>query len=117
MTTPTSIRPDQLPASIRGFLAAHVARDADSALRAFTPTAVVVDDGATYRGTDAIRRFLSEAGAEFSCTTDLVGAQRIDGAHWVVTNRLEGDFPGGVVDLRYRFAMDGDLIAELVISP
>ena len=37
--------------------------------------------------------------------------------HWVATNRLEGDFPGGVVDLRYRFAMDGDLIAELVIAP
>ena len=117
MTASTTIRPDQLPAPILGYLAAHVARDADAALRGFAPTAVVVDDGTTYRGTDEIRRFLSEAGAEFSYTTDLVGAQRIDGAHWVVTNRLEGDFPGGVVDLRYRFAMDGDLIAELVIAP
>ena len=117
MTTPTSIRPDQLPAPILGYLAAHVARDADAALRGFAPNAVIVDDGTTYRGTDEIRRFLSKAGVEFSYTTDLVGAQRIDGAHWVVTNRLEGDFPGGVVDLRYRFAMDGDLIAELVIAP
>ncbi len=117
MTTPTSIRPDQLPAPILGYLAAHVARDADAALRAFAPTAVIVDDGTTHRGTDEIRRFLSEAGAEFSYTTDLVGAERVDGARWVVTNRLEGDFPGGVVDLRYRFAMDGDLIAELVIAP
>ncbi len=117
MTTPTSIRPDQLPAPILGYLVAHVARDPDAALRGFAPSAVVVDDGTTYRGTDEIRRFLSKAGAEFSYTTDLVGAQRIDGAHWIVTNRLEGDFPGGVVDLRYCFAMDGDLIAELVIAP
>ncbi|SDX27856.1 SnoaL-like domain-containing protein [Geodermatophilus africanus] len=117
MTTPTSIRPDQLPASIRGFLAAHVARDADSALRAFTPTAVVVDDGATYRGRDEIRDFLARAGAEFTYTATLVATERTDDGHWVATNRLEGNFPGGVVDLRYRFAMDGDLIAELVISP
>ena len=36
---------------------------------------------------------------------------------WIVVNHLEGDFPGGVVDLRYRFVMTGDLIAELVIAP
>ena len=117
MTEPTSIRPDQLPATIRGYLAAHVARDADAALRAFTPTAVVVDDGTTYRGSEEIRGFVSGAGAEFTYTTTLVGAQRTDDAHWVATHRLEGDFPGGAVDLRYRFAMAGELIAELVISP
>ena len=117
MTTPTSIRPDQLPSTIRGYLAAHVAHDAEAALRAFTPTAVVVDDGTTYRGTEEIRRFLARAGVEFTYTTTLVGAQRVDDAHWVATNRLEGDFPGGVVELGHRFAMDADLIAELVIAP
>jgi hypothetical protein len=35
----------------------------------------------------------------------------------VAVNHLEGSFPGGVVDLAYRFTMDGDLIAELVIAP
>ncbi|MGY1737246.1 nuclear transport factor 2 family protein [Geodermatophilus sp. SYSU D00684] len=117
MTTPTSSRPDQLPGPIRGYLAAHAARDADAALRAFTPTAVVVDDGTTYRGTGEIRRFLTRAGARFSYTTTLVATERPDDTHWVAVHRLEGDFPGGVVDLRYRFAMDGDLVAELVIAP
>jgi ketosteroid isomerase-like protein len=117
MTPPTNMQPDQLPTEVRGFLAAHVARDADAALRAFTPTAVVVDDGTTYRGTEEIRRFLSKAAAEFGYTTELIGAERVDDAHWVATHRLEGDFPGGVVELGYRFAMDGDLIAELVIAP
>jgi len=117
MTTSTSIEPDQLPAVIRGYLAAHVARDADAALPAFTPDAVVVDDGVTYRGTEEIHGFLSESGAEFTYTTTLVGAERTDDAHWVAINHLVGDFPGGVVDLRYRFAMDGDRIAELVIAP
>ena len=117
MTESTSIQPDQLPATIRSYLAAHEARDAETALRAFTSTAVVVDDGMTYRGTDEIRGFLSKAGSEFTYTSTLVGAQRADDAHWVATKHLEGDFPGGVVDLRYRFVMDGDSIAELVIAP
>ncbi|MBJ7453783.1 MAG: nuclear transport factor 2 family protein [Blastococcus sp.] len=117
MTETTSIPTDQLPATIRGYLAAHVAGDTDTALRAFAPAAVVVDDGSTYRGTDEIRAFLATAGSEFSYTTALVGAERIDDAHWVAVNHLEGDFPGGVVDLRYRFALAGDLVAELVIAP
>ncbi|SDG03499.1 SnoaL-like domain-containing protein [Blastococcus aurantiacus] len=117
MTEATSIPTDQLPATIRGYLAAHVAGDAGTALRAFTPTAVVVDDGSTYRGTDEIRRFLAKAGSGFTYTTTLVGAERADDDHWVAVNHLEGDFPGGVVDLRYRFTMEGDLVAELVIAP
>ena len=117
MTSSTSIQPDQLPATIRSYLAAHDAGDADTALRAFTPTAVVVDDGVTYRGTEEIRSFLAQAGAEFTYTSTLVAAERSDDARWVAVKHLEGDFPGGVVDLRYRFAMDGDSIAELVIAP
>lgn len=117
MSESTRIPPAELPTTVRGYLAAHEARDVDTALRAFTPTAVVVDDGSTYRGTDAIRRFLSHAGAEFTYTTELVGAERVDDARWVATLHLEGDFPGGVVDLRYRFALEGDLVAELVIAP
>ena len=117
MTTPTSIQPSRLPATIRGFLAAHTARDTDTAVRAFSASAVVVDQGQTFRGTDEILGFLDGAGAEFTYTTDLIGAQFIDEAHWVATNRLEGDFPGGVVDLDYRFTLDADRIAELVIAP
>ena len=117
MTAPTSIDPDRLPAPVRGYLAAHGARRADTALRAFTPTAVVVDDGTTYRGTEEIRRFLSKAGSGVSHPTELVGAERVDDEHWIAVNRLEGDFPGSVVELRYRFARTGDLVSELVISP
>ncbi|SDL83316.1 SnoaL-like domain-containing protein [Geodermatophilus siccatus] len=117
MTTPTSIQPSELPATIRGFLAAHAARDVDVAIRAFTPTAVVVDQGQTFRGSDEVRDFLRNAGAEFTYTTELVGVRRIDGTRWVTVNRLEGNFPGGVAELQYRFAMGGDLIAELVIAP
>lgn len=116
MTLPTDIDPTDLPGPIRSYLDAHVARDTDTALQSFDPDAIVVDDGRSYRGTDEVRAFLQKAGAEFNDTTQLVGAQCVDDEHWVVFNRIEGDFPGGAADLAYRFTMDGDDITELVIT-
>lgn len=117
MSTPTTIRPDELPATIRAYLAAHAAGEADTAIRSFAPDAVVVDDGRSFRGTAEVLAFLRAAGAEFDYTTELVGAGRIDAEHWVALQRLEGDFPGGVVDLRFRFTLTDDLVSELVIAP
>ena len=117
MTTPPVIEPAQLPATVRGYLAAHAAGDVDAAARAFAPTAVVVDEGRTHRGTEEVLAWLRGAGTQFTYTTELVGARRVDGSRWVALQRLEGDFPGGVVELQFRFTLAGDLIAELVIAP
>lgn len=116
MTT-TTIEPSRLPQTIQAYLAAHAAGEVAAAADAFSPDAVVVDDGRTYRGAEEVLGFLGHAGSEFSYTTELIGAERIDDAHWVAINRLEGDFPGGVVELRYRFTLAGERITELVIAP
>ena len=116
MTSPTSIDPTGLPTTIRDYLAAHAAGDSADALVAFGPDAVVVDQGRTYRGADGVLDFLRSAGAEFDYTTTLVGYEPIGHHRWAVRNRLEGDFPGGIADLTYRFAIDGGRIVELVIS-
>lgn len=78
---------------------------------------MVVDEGQTFRGTVEIMRFLSDAGAQFTYTSTLTGAQRVDDDRWVADIRLEGNFPGGTADLKYRFTLAADLIAELVIAP
>ena len=36
---------------------------------------------------------------------------------YIVTGRLEGNFPGGTAALRWRFALAGDLIRRLHIAP
>jgi ketosteroid isomerase-like protein len=116
MTSSTPVTPNELPATIRSYLAAHADRDVDAAIQAFHPDAVVADQGRTFRGTDEVLDFLRGAGAEFDYTTELVDAERVDDVHWVATNHLEGNFPGGVADLTYRFTMDGDRITELAIT-
>lgn len=115
--TSTTIDPTQLPATIRAYLAAHAAKEADAAARTFDPEAAVVDEGRTFRGAEQVREFLHTAGGQYTYTTELVAAERVDEQQWVAVNRLEGDFPGGLVELRYRFTLVDDLITELVIAP
>ena len=113
---PSSIPPDELPATISAFLAAHSAREADAAVRTFTHDAVVVDQDETFRGTEQVLDFLHNAGSQFTYTTELISARREDDDHWAVVNRIEGDFPGNVADLTYRFTLTDDLISELTIG-
>ena len=50
-------------------------------------------------------------------TRTLLGAEPTGKTSWLVRNRLEGNFPGNVVDLRYEFTLDGDRISALTIAP
>jgi ketosteroid isomerase-like protein len=102
---------------IRRYLDAHDRHDTTTALSAFTPDAQLVDDGHTFQGADQIRTWLDTAAGEFTFTRTFTGAEAADAGTWLVRNHLEGDFPGGVVDLLYRFVTTDGLISELVIAP
>ena len=107
----------QMPDVVAQYQDAHDRHEVDRALAAFTPNAIVKDDGHEYHGDDEIRDWLSRASTQFSYTRTLTGADAVDANTWLVTNHLEGNFPGGVVDLRYRFVLIDDLISELEIAP
>ncbi|MEV4669084.1 nuclear transport factor 2 family protein [Microbacterium sp. LWO12-1.2] len=108
----------ELPSAIAGYLSAQDDRlRRASAIEVFGSEAHVRDDGIDYRGSDAIRAWLTTVASEFTYTTTFIG-QRHEGAdRWVVVARLEGDFPGGIVELRYRFTLRDGLIDDLVIAP
>lgn len=106
-----------VPDVISRYQDAHDRRDAAEALTAFTPDARVVDDGHEFVGSDAIAAWIVGAASEFTFTRTFVSAEVVAANRWLVVNHLEGDFPGGVVDLRYEFVVTHDLISELVIAP
>jgi ketosteroid isomerase-like protein len=116
MTQHSEIQSGLLPTTVRDFLTAHIAYDADTASSFLTEDAVIVDQDQSFRGREETHAFLRDAGSEFEYTTEQIGARRIDDARWVVTLRLEGTFPGGVAELDYRFALRDGLVAELVIA-
>jgi ketosteroid isomerase-like protein len=117
MTTTHNTAWDTLPAVITTYLTAHRDRDVDTAISAFTDDAAVTDEGHTVHGREAIETWLGSAGSEYTFTTEFAGATTTDPAHIDVLQRLEGNFPGGVADLHYRFTLDGALISRLVIEP
>ena len=107
----------ELPDVIRCYQDAHDRREADTALAAFTSDATVVDDGSTYVGAEGVRTWLANAASEFTYTRTLTGVDDLGDGVYVVRNHLEGDFPGGAVDLHYRFRLREGLIEHLEIAP
>ena len=76
-----------------------------------------MDDGKEYVGTDGVRTFVTTAASEFAFTRSLLSASELEPERWLVVDHLEGNFPGGVVDLRYEFTLTDGLISELLIAP
>jgi hypothetical protein len=105
----------ELPRPIADYFTADAANVADAVARCFTQTAVVTDERRIHRGREAIRAWKVSASAAYSYTVEPVSIASEDG-RTVVTGRVEGDFPGSPVDLRYRFVLDGEEIAALEIT-
>lgn len=112
----TAYDPAALPAPVTAYLDAHdESRFADAA-DVFAPEATVLDDGVIYEGIEAITAWIERASSEYAYTSTRIG-QHVDGeAHAVVQVRLDGNFPGGTVILRYQFELHGGLINRLAIE-
>ena len=106
-----------MPEVVGQYQDAHDGHDVEAALATFAPSATVTDDGREYRGRDEIRDWVARASTEFTYTRTQIGIDAINANTWLVINHLEGDFPGGVVDLQYRFVLTDGLISELEIAP
>ena len=105
------------PAVITRYFAAQAARNFDTLVTLFADDAIVIDEGKTRRGTKEIRAWRENVASVYEYTTDLVGVEAADEREYVARVHLEGNFPGGTVDLHYRFTVDGDSIRRLEIAP
>ncbi len=101
-------------------VAAYFSVDANGAPEAFVQLfaeqAVVVDERQTYTGRGQIREWKQGTASQYTYTAEPFAIQG-DAQQATVTARLTGNFPGSPVDLRYRFAIQGDLITVLEIAP
>lgn len=105
-----------LPNSIARYFAADRHRDPQALAACFAPSGTVIDEGNTYTGRAAIAGWLANASRQYEYVVEPFAIDREDG-RIIVSSRLVGNFPGSPVDLRYRFALEGDLIAALEIAP
>jgi hypothetical protein len=93
----------------------------DEIVACFTDDAVVVDEDQDWRGRPRIREWRERVATAYEYTVEVRGAiprGQVDGleCHDVYTH-LEGNFPGGTVDLTNRFGLRDAYIARLEIVP
>lgn len=104
-----------LPAPIAAYFVADREADPSAISRHFAQDAIVKDEGHTYKGREAIRRWKAASSKQYSYRAEPI-ALTDEAGRSIVTAHLTGNFPGSPVDLRYRFALDGGLIAEMEIG-
>lgn len=114
--TVTAYHPATLPASVITYLDARDENRYADAASVFTADATVLDDGRTYEGLDLIRDWLERSSTEYTYTSTRVAQQIVDDDHTVVHVRLDGNFPGGTVTLRFQFTHRAGLISRLAIE-
>ncbi|WP_311222668.1 MULTISPECIES: nuclear transport factor 2 family protein [unclassified Acidovorax] len=72
-------------------------------------------EGRTHTGCAAIEAWKAGAVARYTYRTEPFALHEDSGCQ-IVESHVAGDFPGSPVDLRYRFCLDGALIASLEIT-
>lgn len=105
----------QLPAPITRYFALQT-NDSQVVARCFSEDAAVLDEGLEYQGRAAIAAWIEAAVAQYQFTAEPLSAES-NGTQTTVIAQVSGNFPGSPVQLRFRFALAGDLIARLEIAP
>ncbi|WP_405147846.1 nuclear transport factor 2 family protein [Sphaerisporangium sp. NBC_01403] len=108
---------DALPGPITAYLTAHRDHDIAAQLDLFAADATVDDDGHTHTGHSAIAAWMNRSAGAYTYTITPLAAEQSGEGDYTVTQQLAGDFPGGIVDLRFRITLRGGLIQHLVIEP
>jgi hypothetical protein len=104
-----------LPKPIAAYFTADKG-DGEAVSQCFTENAIVKDEGHTYKGRAAIKKWKADTSAKYQYTCEPLACEEKDGKT-VVTSHLVGNFPGSPVDLRYFFGLEGDMIALLEVMP
>lgn len=105
------------PDIIDRYLEAQDQGDNQTVVATLAPDATIVDDGHRFDGHEEIDAWLTGAASEFTFTRTPVSAEATGADTWTIVNHIEGNFPGGTVDLRYEFTVADGLITQLVIAP
>jgi hypothetical protein len=103
-----------LPTPIASYFQAANAHNTEAVFALFDEDALVTDDGQDYRG-PAIKAWSDKVIEEFHPQAEVTGVAPVSDGR-LVTAQVSGTFPGSPVQLRYRFTLQDDKIASLLIE-
>lgn len=105
----------KLPQPLANYFAAKNRHDTDGMLIPFSSNATVRDEGETYQGSAAIRRWMEETTNKYRVTVEVADAV-VSGNAWRIAGIVSGNFPGSPATLHYNFTLAGDRITRLEIG-
>jgi ketosteroid isomerase-like protein len=105
-----------VPEVLTRYFEADASRDIEAITALFTDDAVVVDEDQTWSGTSRIRAWREGPASKYQYTTEVSDTVHAGADDYLVTGRLEGNFPGGTADLKWRFTIAGERIKGLHIA-
>lgn len=108
---------DNVPEIVKRYFELDAERDIEGIVALFMDDATVVDEGEARNGLEPIRGWRTGAASEYEYTTTITGSEALGNEQYRVTARLEGNFPGGTVDLNHDFTVADDRIRRLEIAP
>ncbi|WP_314173102.1 nuclear transport factor 2 family protein [Streptomyces winkii] len=106
-----------VPDVIRRYFEADARRDVDAVVALFSDDATIVDEDRTWRGAEGVRAWRRGPASQYRYTTEVLGTEAVGEGAFLVTGRIEGDFPGGIAGLTWRFTVAGGAISSLEIAP
>ncbi len=104
-----------LPTIVKRLLQAQADFNSSAYSACFVATAVVLDEGKTYIGTDAIMKWNESTNNEYQTVLEPVGFRQEDNK-LVLTAKVSGIFEGSPVLLDYHIETVDQLIASLKIA-
>lgn len=104
-----------LPSPIQAYFEADQHQDGEAFIGAFAPDAVVIDEGRTYAGRQAIDAWWRAAKAEFQYAVEPLEVDE-EGDVTEVRAKVTGQFPGSPATLTYVFRLERDQISRLEIT-
>lgn len=105
----------KLPTPIQRYFEADQSGDAEQVLDAFTPDAVVKDEGHTHIGQSEIASWWNGTRAKYRHRAHPRQVQE-NGPETIVRAEVTGDFPGSPAMLGFAFQLHGNLISRLEIG-
>lgn len=100
---------------VSDFIEATNRHDASALLAAFTTSATVSDDGATFTGSTEIQEWIQEHQIAPKITLAPTSYNETDDGNVQLTASADGEFPGGPLPFAFEFALDAGQITTLSI--
>jgi hypothetical protein len=104
----------QLPPAVGLYVKIENAGETDALSTCFAANATVRDEGQTYQGLDAIKKWKAETKKRYNHTIHPLAVSDREGKT-ILMAKLTGNFPGSPVTLEFSFVIKSGKIAALEI--